>query len=85
MKKKFRVALFLLLVLSSVSLLAACNAQDDVECYECGKVFELNSEEEVLKSYICQNCSFKQGFIKGYNALVDELMPATTGVFLHPK
>ncbi|MEY8366792.1 hypothetical protein AALA22_14230 [Anaerovoracaceae bacterium 41-7] len=80
MKKKFRVALCLLLVLSSVSLLAACNAQDDVECYECGKVFELNSEEEGLKSYICENCSFEQGFIKGYNALVDELKPATTGI-----
>lgn len=80
MKKKFCAALCLLLILSSVSLLTACNAQNDIECYECGKVFELSSSEEGLKSYICENCSFEQGFIEGYNALVDELKPSTTGI-----
>lgn len=81
MKKKFRVALFLLLVLSSVSLLAACNAQDDVECYECGKVFELNyadyeddeGNSHERPAYICKDCAYEQGFIDGYNYLVDKI------------
>lgn len=81
MKKKYHAALCLILVLSSSILLTACITQDDFECYECGKLIEFdyvdyeddegNSHER--RTYICEDCAYEQGFIDGYNYLVDKV------------
>ncbi|WP_425755133.1 hypothetical protein ACPW7J_09685 [Ihubacter sp. rT4E-8] len=72
----------LLIIILLTFPLTACNEQN-VECYECGKSIELDyvdDDEGNIQTYICENCAYSQGFIAGYNALVDELKPSTTGI-----
>lgn len=66
--KKLVIAI-LVLIIAMLSI--ACDDGTFV-CQECGKTIELNHETDGDgNSYICKDCSYEQGYIDGYNYLVD--------------
>lgn len=73
--------LMILLILSTM-LFTSCGNARKFECYECGSTVELNEEfwededgnSYSYNAYTCEDCAYEQGYIDGYNALVDELL-----------
>lgn len=75
---KFIILLFLILQLAFT--VSSCSSQS-FECYECGKSvgIEYDAAEDEdgnthdVSTYMCKECSYEQGFIDGYNSLLDKI------------
>lgn len=75
MKRFFIVCLIL-----STVLFTSCATK--FQCYECDSTVELDEDSwededgnsHSYNAYTCEDCAYEQGYIDGYNALVDELL-----------